>query len=319
METINKNEEYVKEEITRSMQHLSDKRVQHAIKVQSYIRSYVTDFLREAGYIEIAPIIISPLTDPLNHPVYDPKIHAYGGDMWITQSMIFHKQIAVQELKKIFIMSPNVRLETEEKSKSGRHLYEFTQIDVEALEKSREEMMSLAEDMIIYTISRMKKEHKEELEYFHRTLPDYVKPFPVITFEEAEKKYGKGFETPLSKESSTPVWVIDIPLKEREFYDREYPEKPGILRDMDLIWPEGFEEASSGGEREYELSQILDRIQKKGQTEEQFKWFIELAKQGIKYTAGFGIGIERFTRFVCGVEKIEDVTTFPKVPGRISL
>ena len=60
------------------------------------------------------------------------------------------------------------------------------------------------------------------------------------------------------------------------------PDHPGILRDMDLIWPEGFEEASSGGEREYELSQILERIQKKGQTEEQFKWFIELAKQGIK-------------------------------------
>jgi asparaginyl-tRNA synthetase len=319
METMNQNNVYVKEEIVRTIKHLSEPKVQHAIKVQSYIRSYVTDFLRGAGYTEIAPIIISPLTDPLNHPVYDPKIHAYGGDMWITQSMIFHKQIAVQELKKIFIMSPNVRLEQEDKAKSGRHLYEFTQIDVEALEKSREEMMSLAEDMIIYTISRIKKEHPEELDYFHRALPCYTKPFPVITYAEAEKRYGKGFETPLSKESKTPVWVIDIPLKEREFYDREYPEKPGILRDMDLIWPEGFEEASSGGEREYELPQILERIHKKEQTEEQFKWFIELAKEGIKPTAGFGIGIERFTRFVCGLERIEDVTTFPKIPGRISL
>ena len=319
METLNQNDDYVKSEIERSIKHLSDPKVQHAIKVQSYIRSYVTDFLREAGYTEIAPIIISPLTDPLNHPVYDPKIHAYGGDMWITQSMIFHKQIAVQELKKIFIMSPNVRLETEEKAETGRHLYEFTQIDIEALEKPREEMMSLAEDLIIYTISRIKKEHKEELEYFHRTLPDYAKPFPVITYAEAEKKYGKKFEAKLSKDFKSPVWVIDIPLKEREFYDREYPEKPGILRDMDLYWPEGFEEASSGGEREYELSQILDRIHKKDQTEEQFKWFIELDKTGIKLTTGFGIGIERFTRFVCGVDKIEDVTTFPKVPGRISL
>ena len=319
METLNQNDDYVKSEIERSIKHLSDPKVQHAIKVQSYIRSYVTDFLREAGYTEIAPIIISPLTDPLNHPVYDPKIHAYGGDMWITQSMIFHKQIAVQELKKIFIMSPNVRLETEEKAETGRHLYEFTQIDIEALEKPREEMMSLAEDLIIYTISRIKKEHKEELEYFHRTLPDYAIPFPVITYADAEKKYGKKFEAKLSKDFKSPVWVIDIPLKEREFYDREYPEKPGILRDMDLYWPEGFEEASSGGEREYELSQILDRIHKKDQTEEQFKWFIELAKTGIKLTTGFGIGIERFTRFVCGVDKIEEVTTFPKVPGRISL
>ncbi|MEM0139592.1 MAG: asparagine synthetase A [Ferroplasma sp.] len=319
MEAINLNDEYVRKEIEGSIKHLSDLKVQHAIKMQGYIRSYVADFLRGAGYMEIAPIIISPLTDPLNHPVYDPKIHAYGGDMWITQSMIFHKQIAVQALKKIFIMSPNVRLETEEKAETGRHLYEFTQIDIEALEKSREEMMSLGDDLIVYTISRIKKEHPEELEYFHRTLPDFKKPFPVITYEEAEKKYGKKFESALSKASKSPVWVIDIPLKEREFYDREYPERPGILRDMDLIWPEGFEEASSGGEREFELPKILERIRKKDQTEEQFKWFIELARQGIKLSTGFGIGIERFTRFVCGVEKIEDVTAFPKIPGKISL
>ena len=319
METVNQKEEYVVREIESSIKHLSDEKVKHAIVVQGYIREYVTDFLRSRGYIEISPIIISPLTDPLNHPVYDPKIHAYGGDMWITQSMIFHKQIAVQELKKIFIMSPNIRLEREERSTTGRHLYEFTQIDVEALEKSREEMMDLAEDLIIYTIDRIKKEHSEELKYFHRELLDYKKPFDKITYAEAEEKYGKSFEKALSLEAKSPVWLIDRPLKEREFYDREYPDKPGVLRDMDLIYPEGYQEASSGGEREFELSQILERIHKKGQTEEQFKWFIELAKHGIKLSTGFGIGIERFTRFICGVEKIEDVSPFPKIPGKISL
>ncbi len=319
METINKKDEYVKKEIDKAIEHLSDKRVQHAIKVQSYIRSYVMDFLRSKEYTEISPIIISPLTDPLNHPVYDPKISAYGGDMWLTKSMIFHKQIAVQELKKIFIMSPNIRLESEERATSGRHLYEFTQIDIEALEKTREEMMDLAEDLVIYTIERIKKEHPEELEFFNRKLPDYKKPFPKITYTEAEEKYGKDFEKKISQLYDSPIWVIDIPLKEREFYDREYPDKPGILRDMDLVWPEGFQEASSGGEREFELSKILERIHKKDQTEEQFKWFIELAKHGIKMSCGFGIGIERFTRFVCGLGKIEDASTFPKIPGKISL
>ncbi|KQB35326.1 MULTISPECIES: asparagine synthetase A [Acidiplasma] len=319
MEIAYKSNDYVKKEVELAMKHLADKKVQHAIKVQSFIRSYVTDFLRSKGYIEISPIIISPLTDPLNHPVYDPKISAYGGDMWITKSMIFHKQIAVQELKKIFIMSPNIRLEKEEKAETGRHLYEFTQIDIEALEKTREDMMDLAEDLIIYTIKRIKEEHPEELEYFGRDLPDYQKPFPKITYAEAEEKYGKDFERIISKESKTPIWLIDIPLKEREFYDREYPDKPGILRDMDLIWPEGYQEASSGGEREYELDRIIERIHKKGQTEEQFKWFIELAKHGIKMSTGFGIGIERFTRFVCGLERIEDTSPFPKIPGKVSL
>ena len=42
-------------------------------------------------------------------------------------------------------------------------------------------------------------------------------------------------------------------------------------------------------------------------------------KHGIKLSTGFGIGIERFTRFICGVERIEDVSPFPKIPGKISL
>ncbi len=312
-------EEYVQSEIEYSLKHLSDEKVRRAIKVGSDIRGYVSDFLRANGYIEIPPVIISPLTDPLNHPVYDPKISAYGGDLWLTKSMIFHKQIAVQSLKKIFIMSPNIRLETEEKSKTGRHLYEFTQVDIEALEKTREEMMDLAEDLIIYTIKKIKENDAEDLKFFKRSIPDFKKPFRKITYKEAEEKYGKDFEREISLESKEPVWLIDIPLEAREFYDREYDDKPGILRDMDLIWPEGYQEASSGGEREYELSRIIERIHKKGQTEEQFKWFIELAKHGIKMSTGFGIGIERFTRYVCGLEKIEDTNPFPKVPGRVSL
>jgi asparaginyl-tRNA synthetase len=85
---------------------------------------------------------------------------------------------------------------------------------------------------------------------------------------------------------------------------------------MDLIYPEGFGEASSGGEREYELDQIYKRIAKKGQTPEQFKWYIEFVKKfGLIPSAGFGIGIERFVRFVMGAKDVKDVTLFPKAPG----
>ena len=55
---------------------------------------------------------------------------------------------------------------------------------------------------------------------------------------------------------SDPFWIIDIPVNEREFYDREDPDNEGYLMDMDLIYPEGFGEAISGGEREFEIENI---------------------------------------------------------------
>ena len=113
-----------------------------------------------------------------------------------------------------------------------------------------------------------------------------------------------------------PIWIVDMPLKNREFYDKEYVNKPGYLKDMDLIYPEGYGEALSGGEREYEYELIKKRILKKGQALTQFKKYLELAKGDLPPSAGFGIGIERLTRFICGLKRIEEASLFPKIPGK---
>ena len=201
--------EYVRNEVLRSRDHLEDETVVRAVKVQSDIRSFAGSFLRSSGYIEIPPVIISPLTDPLNHPVIDPRIKSYGGDFWLTKSMIFHKQIAVQSLKKIFIMSPNIRLELEEKRLTGRHLYEFTQIDIEALNHSRDQMMTLAETLIKDVIRRLKNEDAAELRYFGRTLPDFAEKFRQVKYLDALKEYGDRFEKALSESSREPVWIVE--------------------------------------------------------------------------------------------------------------
>ncbi len=309
----------IEDGIERSIKHLADPRVQSSIKIQSTIRQSLRDSLVRRGFMEISPTLLSPLTDPLNHPVYDPCITVYGEKMWLTKSMIFHKQIAVQQLKKIFIMSPNIRLETEEKASSGRHLFEFTQIDIEELDASREVMMDLAEVMINEALAGVRSANGAELAFLSRACRPFPRPFNKIAFQDAVANYGEKFEERISKEATAPVWIVDIPLKAREFYDREYPDRPGILRDMDLLWPEGYQEALSGGEREFQYEKIMERIRKKEQAEEQFRWFTELAKRGIRMSSGFGIGIERFTRYVCGLEHVGLTNPFPKIPGTVSL
>jgi asparaginyl-tRNA synthetase len=120
----------------------------------------------------------------------------------------------------------------------------------------------------------------------------------------------------ISKTSTEPVWIIDIPLAKREFYDREDPKNPGYLRDMDLLYPEGFGEALSGGEREYKYDRILRRIDQKGQRHSLFKEYLFLARKDLPPSAGFGIGIERLTRYICGLQRIEETSLFPKIPGK---
>ena len=286
------------------------------LKIQSKIRRVLAEYLEEKDFIEISPVILSPMTDPLNHPTTPSNIECYGKKYHLTQSMIFHKQVAMKTLEKIFVFSPNVRLEPKERSETGRHLFEFSQLDLEVKDAEREEIMKLCEKMIVHLIKIIKKECSKELTILKREIKTPKAPFKKITYSDAYEKYGKDFEIEISKKHKEPVWIIDMSIMHREFYDREHADKPGYLADMDLIYPEGYGEALSGGEREHEYEKIRKRMENKGKKYSEFKKYLELAKQDLPPSAGFGMGIERLTRYICGLEKIEEATLFPKIPGK---
>jgi len=289
---------------------------QAILKIQSKIRRTLAGYLESKDFIEISPVILSPITDPLNHPTTPGDIKCYGKRYHLTQSMIFHKQIALKTLDKIYVFSPNVRLEPKDSSKTGRHLFEFSQLDLEVKNAKREDIIKLAEELIINLVKSIRKECKEELKTLKRELKAPKRPFKKISYKEAYEKYGKDFEIEISKRHKDPVWIVDMPIMHREFYDKEYKDSPGYLVDMDLIYPDGYGEALSGGEREYKIDRIKKRMKIKGKQYKEFKEYLDIAKKGLPKSAGFGIGIERLTRFICGLEKIEEASLFPKVPGK---
>ena len=298
------------------MKDTNIEKMKSILKIQSEIRNILSKKLRKKGFIEISPVILSPITDPLNHPISPTNVNCYGKDYCLTQSMIFHKQLALCTLEKIFVFSPNVRLEKIDRKNTGMHLFEFTQLDLEVKNATREEVMILCEELLISLIKSIKNNCEKELKELGRNLKIPKVPFKKITYEEAYKKYGEEFEKIISKTHKDPIWIIDIPLSKREFYDKEDPKNPGILCDMDLIYPEGYGEALSGGEREHKYNQIKKRIIKKGQKFKQFEGYLKKAKEGLPPSAGFGIGVERLTTYICGLKSIEEASLFPKIPGK---
>ncbi len=288
-------------------------RIGVATRVNTVIRGSMKKYLDNMGFLEINPVIISPISDPLNHPVDDPSINYYGHRYRLTKSMIFHKQLALVYLEKIYSFSPNIRIEPLERRSTGRHLAEFTQLDLEAKGKGREFVMGIAEGMINDAIHEVKRSVED-----YRLNPDlhqYQRPFKKITYLDALKEYGDDFENVLSSEAKSPFWIVDIPLSAREFYDKEKEDGSGTLLDMDLVYPYGFGEAISGGERENEYERILSRIKRKNQNPEEYSFLLQAAKIGLPASSGFGIGIERFVRFLTGAKSVSDVTLFPKNIG----
>ena len=301
------------------IKHLKRKELPLILKIQTTIIKAMEDFMISKGFVQLMPIITSKITDPLgpdpgSSVVAFPKIRYYDMELVLTQSMILHKQLALLTgLEKIFIMSPNIRLENKLRKSTGKHLFEFTQMDFEIAYGSMKEVMSLTEDLVCEIISRVLRENGEELELLGRKLEVPPRPFKVYTTHELEEKYGKDWEALASLDHKYPFWAVCF---KREFYDREDPEKPGHYRNYDLIYPEGFGEGLSGGEREWQYDRIISRIRRDGLDLSRFKEYLYVARRGLLIpSAGAGIGVERLVRFITGAKHVGDVQPFRRVPG----
>lgn len=287
-------------------------------KVATGVLKNMVDRLVDEGFCWILPVVLAKSTDPL-WP--DPgasiekriEVEIYGEKVKAMQSMIIHKRVLVSlGPEKFFILSPNIRVESRERAKTGRHLYEFTQLEVEVANGRMEDIFKLFESLITSSIAYVKDGFKEELAALEREIDVPETPFKVYKRKELERIYGDRWEDSVSKEIEDPIWVTDIP---REFYDYE-DEGTGEWRNFDLILPEGYGEAISGAEREYEYGKLVGKLEKAGLNKEEYGLLLKLAREGkLKPSAGAGLGIERFVAYVCGVNHVAEAQPFPRIPG----
>jgi asparaginyl-tRNA synthetase len=298
------------------------------LRVQDEALSALRDYLRGEGFIEILAPIIGPVTDPGIRGARQVSIDYYGHRFKLMSSMILYKQMALLSVDRVFALSPNVRIEPEDSVRTCRHLAEFRQVDLEMAHATYHDAMDLCEGMVAYVLDRVSRACSWELEELGRNLRVPRTPFERISYGEAvEMLRAEGFrvepggeipwdaEEAISRMFDNPFWISDYPISARGFYDREDPERPGILRDFDLIYPEGYGEGVSGGEREYKAERVLERMRMRGEDPREYGWYIEMLRDGIPPSAGFGIGVERLTRYICGLRNIWDAVPFPKVPG----
>jgi len=62
---------------------------------------------------------------------------------------------------------------------------------------------------------------------------------------------------------------------------------------------------------------LLARIRKEKLPEDSFKWYLELRKYGSVPHSGFGMGTERVTSWICGIEHIREAIAFPRTIKRV--
>jgi asparaginyl-tRNA synthetase len=310
--------------VPQPLERLSEeeiKRKQCISRVMTHVLRYLTHKFSDSGFEWLLPVIFSQSTDPL-WP--DPgaslekriEVEIYGKTVRITQSMIVHKIVACSlAYPKLFILSPNVRIEKKERANNGINAYEFTQLDFEVRNASARDIRSFVEETICGLIGNLKKKACDELKHLERyhCLNTLEKPFRVYDAKELEAKYGANWEKQLTTETCEPVWVTNIP---REFYDFEDIET-GVWDNYDLLLPK-YGEVLSGAKREYEYAKLVKKMERDSVKKENYQLILKLAKDGrIKPTAGAGIGVERLVSWIVGAKHVGETQPFPKIPGMV--
>jgi len=344
--------EAFKQDIYRIVSHPI---MQEVYRFRHRIARAMREFLDSEGFVEFDPILIGPVTDPGTRGAFEFRVLFYGKEYRIMRSGILYKQLlaAAMEEGKVYFFYPNLRHEPIDAGRTGRHLVEFVQVDLEVRDADHFQVMEIAERLIKHVIASM-SQYEDSLvkiwEFFGSTrtsLADIKLPLKRMTHKEAIDLLMKEAEDPsvieelekrfnvkkpksrlsykteipwewewyLSKIHNQPFFIYDYPKGARGFYDREYPDKPGILMDFDLLAPEGHGELSSGAAREYEVSRVFARMRETNENPELYKWYLQFLKDHGVPSAGFGIGMERLVKYICDLPSVHLARPAPKVPG----
>jgi len=246
--------------------------------------------------------------------------------VFLTQSGQLYNEATAAAFGKVYTFGPTFRAE---KSKTRRHLTEFWMVEPEMAYATLEDVKRVAEELICFVTGRVLERRKEELAVLERDvskLQAIQAPFPRISYDEAverlkkkgsEIEWGGDFggtdETLLSEDFDRPVIVDRFPTAIKAFYFQPAPDRPDVVLGADVIAPEGYGEIVGGGQRIHDLDLLLKRLEEHQLPREAFEWYIDLRRYGTVPHAGFGMGIERFVTWMCGIDHLRETIAFPRM------
>ncbi|MBQ7813273.1 MAG: asparagine--tRNA ligase [Thermoguttaceae bacterium] len=263
----------------------------------------------------------------------------FGQKAGLSVSGQLEGEVAAMAFGKIYTFGPSFRAEC---SNTPRHVAEFWHVEPEIAFAELPDVIEVVESSIKYVVKAVLERCPNELAFFDKNFENGLidklnrlvsEDFGVVTYTEAIeilKKADVKFEFPvewggdLATEHEKylaevafgkPVFVTDYPKEIKSFYMKQNPDGKTVAA-TDLLAP-GVGEIIGGSEREADLGKLLQAMQDRGMSTAEYENYIDLRRFGSTPHGGFGLGLERLTMYVTGIENIRDVILYPRVVNKV--
>lgn len=263
----------------------------------------------------------------------------FGQRAYLTVSGQLNAEAYCLALSKVYTFGPTFRAEN---SNTTRHLAEFWMIEPEIAFADLNDDIDLAEELVKYVCRDVLQNCHEDMNFFAKWVDkecitrmenmlthcfermDYTDAIELL------KKANNKFEYPVTWGSDLqteherylterllgkPVVVKNYPRGIKAFYMRLNDDKKTVAA-MDVLLP-GIGEIIGGSQREERFDVLYQRLIDAQLDPDDYDWYLDLRRYGTVPHAGFGLGFERFIRYVTGIANVRDVIPFARVPQHI--
>lgn len=200
-----------------------------------------------------------------------------------------------------------------EQARDGARLQELIR-DLEASEAALSKASKGWQEDKLEVHVRELRELIQELDQDLKVRPEHLRLAQSFAWG---KDLGGSDETIISRQFDRPVFITDYPRDAKAFYMKVSPSDPRLVRNFDLLAPEGYGEIIGGSQREEDPDVIAESLRAKGLHPEDYAWFLDLRRYGSVPHGGFGLGVERAITWLCGLKHVREAIPFPRTMGRV--
>ena len=302
---------------------LRNKKTAAIFKLRAYVLESLRHSLIEKKFIEInTPKIIGSASEGGANLF---SLEYFGKTAYLAQSPQLYKEQMTIGLERVFEIASFYRAE---KSHTGRHLSEFTSVDIEAAFMNHSDVMEVLESLVLDVYKHTSKNCTAEQAAIGCEIKVPDSPFPRLSYSDLVEELNKAGEKLefgddlldshlriVGKNHPGFYFITDWPLALKPFYIKENEKDSKISESFDLQF--GYLELSSGGTRLHDPAILKSRLKEQDLDPSLFSDHLKAFDWGMPPHAGWGLGLERLLTTLTGIDNVREVILYPRDPDRL--
>ena len=303
---------------------MRNKKTAAIFKLRHHVLAALRQSFTEKKFIEInTPKIIGSASEGGANLF---SLEYFGKKAYLAQSPQLYKEQMTVGLERVFEIAAFYRAE---KSHTGRHLSEFTSVDIEAAFMDYSDVMDVLESMVLNVYQYMAKHCKAEQRSIGCEIKVPNSPFLRLTYSDVIDELKKGGEKLefgddlldshlriFGKNHPGFYFITDWPIKLKPFYIMQKSDDPSLSESFDLQF--GYLELSSGGTRVHNPDVLKSRLEQQQLNPALFADHLKAFDWGMPPHAGWGLGLERLLTILIGIDNVREVVLYPRDPDRLT-